>query len=179
MSRLQMTANTLNALKGWPSMHAVDFTAALDPGIPAGDLPVLPGHVVSLNPSGNFILGVGDDNVMPMFYFAASDDSDVSNYGGDPSTERGVWVPIAPTGQSVALVAKGAYELVSTAFVEASYAPNAFLTANKSLAAAPGKLRAGTLGTNMIVGQVSRGIVDNGYGHRALAFWPIHAYVYP
>jgi hypothetical protein len=46
------------------------------------------------------------------------------------------------------------------------------LTANKSGSAAPGKLRSGTINTNMIVGIVSRGVVDNGYGKNALAFWP-------
>lgn len=177
MTRLQMTANTLNALKGWPSMHAVDFTAALDPDIPSEDLPVLAGSVVSLNSSGNYILGVGTSNVMPLFYFPNSDDPDVQNDGGDASTTRGVFVPIAPTGQAVSLVAIGAYELVSTAFVAGSYPPNTPLTANKSGSATPGKLRAGTINTHMIVGLVSRGIVDNGYGHNALAFWPCPIFV--
>lgn len=168
----QMTANSLNALKGWPQMNAVDYHAAFDSSIPSGDLPVLAGSVVSLNTSGNYILGVGNDNVMPLFLFNNSDDPDVVNDGGDASTTAGVWVPITPTGQALALVAVGAYELVSTAYVAGSYPPNTALTANKSGSAAPGKLRAGTLYTNMIVGIVSRGVVDNGYGKNALAFWP-------
>jgi hypothetical protein len=147
----QMTANSLNALKGWPQMNAVDYHAAFDSSIPSGDLPVLAGSVVSLNSSGN---------------------PDVVNDGGDASTTAGVWVPITPTGQALALVAVGAYELVSTAYVSGSYPPNTALTANKSGSAAPGKLRSGTLYTNMIVGIVSRGVVDNGYGKNALAFWP-------
>lgn len=177
MSRLQMTANTLNALKGWPHMHAVDFSAEFDPGIPSDDLPVLPGTVVSLNPSGKYILGVGNSNVMPMFIFPASDDADVANYGGNASTDRGVWVSVGPTGQAVSLVAIGAYELVSTAFVSGSYPPNTPLTANKSGGSDPGKLRTGVINTNMIVGLVSRGVVDNGYGHNALAFWPCPIFV--
>lgn len=168
----QMTANTLNALKGWPQMNAVDYHASFDPGIPSGDLPVRAGSVVSLNSSGNFILGVGNSPVMPMFLFNNSDDPDVSNDGGDASTDAGVFIPISPTGQAMALVAVGAYELVSTAFVAGVYAPNTPLTANKSGSADPGKLRSGTLYTNMIVGFVSRGVVDNGYGKNALAFWP-------
>jgi len=79
---------------------------------------------------------------------------------------------MSPTGQAMALVAIGAYELVSTAFVSGSYAISQPLTANISGRAAPGKLRGGTLYTNMIVGFVSRGVVDNGYGQNALAFWP-------
>lgn len=168
----QMTANTLNALKGWPQMNAVDYHAKFSAAIPSGDLPVLAGSVVSLNSSGDFILGVGNTKVMPMFSFNNSDDPDVSNEGGDASTDRGVFIPMSPTGQAMALVAIGAYELVSTAFVSGSYAINQPLTANLSGSADPGKLRGGTLYTNMIVGFVSRGLVDNGYGQNALAFWP-------
>lgn len=168
----QMTANTLNALKGWPSMNAVDFHAAFDSGISSSDLPVLAGSVVSLNSAGDFILGVGNTRVMPLFLFNNSDDPDVVNDGGDASTEAGVFIPIGPTGQAMALVAVGAYEFVSTAFVAGSYPPNTALTSNVSGGSNPGKLVAGTMYSNMIVGLVSRGVVDNGYGKSALAFWP-------
>jgi hypothetical protein len=168
----QMTANTLNALKGWPQMNAVDYHASFDSSIPAGDFPVLSGTVVSLNSSGNYVLGVGDTVAIPMFLFNNSDDPDVSNDGGDASTTPGVFIPITPTGQALALVGVGAYELVSTAYVPGAYAPNTPLTADLSGGAAPGKLRAGTLYTDTIVGFVSRGVVDNGYGKSALAFWP-------
>lgn len=168
----QMTSNTLNALKGWPQMNAVDYHSQFSSTIPSGDLPVLAGSVVSLNSSGDFILGVGTTNVMPMFLFNNSDDPDVANDGGDASTTRGVYVPMSPTGQAMALVAVGAYELVSTAYVSASYSINQPLTAGLSGGANPGKLKGGTLYTDMIVGFVSRGVVDNGYGKNALAFWP-------
>lgn len=164
----QMTANTLNALKGWPQMNAVDYTAALDSAITT----VVPaGSVVSLNSSGKFILGVGNTKVMPMFLFANSDDPDIVNDGGDATTVKGVFIPIGPTGQSLALVATGAYELVTTSYVSGSYLPNAALT-SATTGSNAGKLSAGTMGTNMIVGLVSRGVVDNGYGKNALAFWP-------
>jgi len=175
----QMTANTLNALKGWPQMNAVDYHAAFDSSIPAGDLPVLAGSVVSLNSSGDYILGVGTTSVMPLFLFNNSDDPDVSNDGGDASTDAGVYIPISPTGQAMALVAIGAYELVSTAFVDATYAPNTPLTADLSGGGDPGKLQEGTLYTDMIVGFVSRGVVDNGYGKNALAFWPFPVFPTP
>jgi len=168
----QMTANTLNALKGWPQMNAVDYHTAFDSSIPSADLPVLAGSVLSLNAAGNYILGVGTTPVMPLFSFNSSDDPDVSNDGGDASTDAGVWIPIAPTGQSMALVATGAYELVSTAFVDGAYPPNTPLTADVSGGTAPGKLVAGIRYTDMIVGIVSRGVVNNGYGKNALAFWP-------
>jgi len=175
----QMTANTLNALKGWPQMNAVDFHTEFDSAIPSGDLPVLAGSVLSLNSSGNYILGVGTTSVMPMFSFNNSDDPDVANDGGDASTDAGVFIPISPTGQALALVAIGAYELVSTAFVDAAYAPNDALTADLSGGGAPGQLQGGTLYTDMIVGIVSRGVVDNGYGKNALAFWPFPVFPTP
>jgi len=175
----QMTDRTLNALKGWPSQSAVDYVAEFATTIPSNQFPVSAGSVVSLNPSGQYILGVGNTNVMPLFLFSNSDDPSVSNDGGDASTAVGGWVPIFPSGSAaasggaLALVACGAYELVSTAFVVGqSYAPNTPLTANLSNAADPGKLRPGTIGTNMIVGLVSRGVVNNGYGKNAVAFWP-------
>lgn len=167
----QMTANSLNALKGWPQMNAVDYTATFASSIPAGDLPVLAGSVVSLNSAGQYILGVGNTKVMPLFLFNNSDDPDVANDGGNAATTAGVFIPIGPTGQALALVATGPYELVSTAFVTGSYPPNTALTAALSGSANPGKLQTGVINTNMIVGIVSRGVVDNGYGRSALAFW--------
>lgn len=165
----QMTANTLNALKGWPQPAAVDFHTEFDDAITEV---VLAGSVVHINSAGKYALGVGTTPVMPLFMFNNSDDPDVINEGGDPATEKGVWVSISPTGQAMALVAVGAYELVSTAFVDGDYAPNDPLTSDLSGGGDPGLLQVGTLYTDMIVGFVSRGVVDNGYGHDAVAFWP-------
>lgn len=171
----QMTAKTLNALKGWPQPAAVDFHTEFADTI-ADE--VLPGSVVHLNSAGQYELGVGTDPVMPLFMFNGSNDPDVKNEAGDPATEKGVWVPINPTGQAMALVAIGAYELVSTAFVDGSYEPNDPLTSAKTGGSA-GLLVGGTLYTDMIVGIVSRGVVDNGYGYDALAFWPFPVFPNP
>ncbi len=168
----QMTAKTLNALKGWPSLSAVDFSAKFDPGIPSIDLPVPPGACVSLNSAGNYILGVGNSKVMPLFTFYGSDDPSVTINGGNPATDPGVYVGFSPSGNALALVGCGAYELLTTNFVAGSYPPNTALTSAKSGGSNPGKLVAGTMHTNMIVGIVSRGVINNGYGHAALAFWP-------
>jgi len=168
MSFGQMTTKTLNALKGWPNPAALDFHTEFDPSVTV-DVP--PGAVVRLNNSGRYVLGVGNNRVMPLFVFAGSKDPDVVNPSGNPATDRGVFVPISPTGQALTLVATGGYELVSTHFVPGTYTPNTPLT---SPATGPdaGKLAPGTMYTNMIVGLVSRGEVDNGYGTRGLAFWP-------
>jgi hypothetical protein len=171
----QMTAKTLNALKGWPQPSAVDFHTEFSEDITDE---VLPGTVVHLNEDGRYELGVGQLAVMPLFMFNGSLDPDVKNEGGDPATEKGVWVPINPTGQAMALVAVGAYELVSTAFVDDTYDPNDPLTSDTGGGDA-GKLAAGTLYTDMIVGFVSRGVIDNGYGHEALAFWPFPVFPNP
>lgn len=164
----QMTAETLNALKGWPSQTAVDFTAKLAASVTSR---VPAGSVVRLNNSLEFELGVGTRTVMPMFTFHASDDPDIVNDGGSAASVKGVFIAIAPTGQMLALVANGAYELVSTNFVAGTYNPNTLLTSADSGGTA-GQLVAGVLKTNTIVGIVSRGVVDNGYGTNALAFWP-------
>jgi len=169
-----MTQYTLNALKGWPQPAAVDFNTTFDPTVIAGNAVVLPGSVVHLSPAGQYLLGVGDLKVMPLFMFNGSDDPDVMNNSADASTTKGVFIPINPTGQAMALVAIGAYELVSTAFVAGTYAPNDHLTSTVSPAIDAGQLKVGTVWTDTICGIVSRGVVDNGYGYDAIAFWPIY-----
>jgi|SRR5262245_4680644 len=171
-----MTEKTLNALKGWPQPAAVDFHSRFDDAALAalGVTRVEQGSVVRLSATGLYLLGVGNINCMPMFTFQASDDPDVLNYGGNPATKKGAWIPVSPTGQVMALPANGAYELVSTAFIEADRAnlvPNALLTSPSSGANA-GRIGIGIKGTNLIIGICSRGIVDNGYGYDAVAFWP-------
>jgi hypothetical protein len=163
-----MTAETLNALKGWPQMAAVDFHTEFDASVTTL---VLPGSVVHLSAAGTYLLGVGTLPVMPMFMFNGSQDADVVNNGGNPATQKGVWIGTSPTGQAMALVAVGAYELVSTAFVAGTFNPNDPLTSDLTGVNA-GLLHVGVLYTDMIVGFVSRGVTDNGYGHDAVAFWP-------
>jgi hypothetical protein len=167
----QMTAFTLNALKGWPQPAAVDFNTEYD--VSLANVLVPPGTVVHLSINGYYLLGVGDLAVMPLFMFNGSDDPDVINDGGDAATTKGVYIAINPTGQAMALVANGAYELTSTNFVAGSYAPNDPLTSTLSPDANAGALQVGSLYTDMIVGIVSRGVVDNGYGYDAVAFWPL------
>ena len=170
MALIKMTERTLNALKGWPHEAALDFTSSLDSSV---TVTVNAGSVVHLNSSGYFILGVGSKTVMPMFTFNNSDDPDVVNNGGDPSVDKGAFVAVSPTGQMMALPAKGAYELVSTSYTGSSFPINTHLTSVLTGATA-GKLKAGTLWTDTIVGVVSRGLTDNGYGENAVAFWPVY-----
>jgi hypothetical protein len=171
----QMTANTLNALKGWPSQSAVDFHSKFDATILAANEPILAGSVVCLGADGEFELGIDAADRMPLFLFNNSDDPDVENDGGDASTLSGVWVPVAPTGQAMALVAVGAYELTSTQFVTGGNidVPNTPLWSDDA-GGNIGKLDDTTWGgAKTVVGVVSRGVVDNGYGHDSVAFWPV------
>ena len=169
----QMTANTLNALKGWPSQSAVDYSTKLDSSI---STTVLAGSVVHVDPtSGNYKLGQveGSGNVLPLFTFQNSDDPDVVNDGGDaaPNGDKGVWVPVSPSGNIMALVVTGAYELTSTQYDGAAgdFEPNVPLTG-----LANGKIDATAYNSGLgICGVVSRkGFQDNGYGHNCIAFWP-------
>ena len=169
----KMTAKTLNALKGWPSPSAVDFTAEFDESVFDIVTRVEQGSVVHLNDDLKYELGVGTLDVMPLFTFQASDDPDVLNEGGDPATEKDVWIAINPTGQVMALPANLAAELVSTAFTgdDGDFTPNTLLTSPIAGANA-GRLVPGTKGTDMICAIVSRGITNNGYGFDGVAFWP-------
>lgn len=171
----KMTAHTLEAPKGWPSPHAVDFQAKLSANVTID--PVFAGRVVHLNADGEFEMGVSGTQ-MAMFLFQNSDDPDVKNDGGDPETEVDVWVAIAPTGKINALVAAGAYELASTEYLsadEASLVPNAVLTAgtSNSVSGTGGVLALATLGTHNICGVVSRGVKTNSHLKKEVYFWPV------
>ena len=173
----QMTANTLNALKGWPSQSAVDYTAKLDAQVETdGNTPVLAGAVVHLTATGTFKLGCDSADVMPMFLFQNSDDPDIANDGGNAATVKGVWVPVSPSGNMMALVATGAYELTSTHFVSGStYAVNDPLTSDDTVGNSNvGKVDVTTwTGGKTVCGVVSRVVPqDNGYGTDCIAFWP-------
>ena len=169
-----MVASLLSAIKGWPSMYAVDFIARLSANVTLS--PVPRGTVMHLNSVGEWELGVGNKRVMPGFSFQASDEPDVVNDGGDPATDKRPYVGIVPDAQPniMCIMAVHPCELVSTNYnTGGSYAPNVHLTAAADNAtAAGGRLTPATFGTNTIVGVCSRGVVDNGYGFNGVAFWP-------
>ena len=176
----QMTAHMLDALKGWPSPHAVDFHAKLSANVTID--PVFAGRCVHLNSAGEYEMGIDDTaaNVaMPIFLFQNSDDPDVANDGGDAATEVGVWVPTAPTGMIMGLVAAGAFELFSTEFepeaTAGTYAPNDPLSAvdDNTDAATGGRITKNGIAAyaNHLVGIVSRGVIER-YQRNVLAFWP-------
>ena len=179
----QMTAHTLEAPKGWPSPHAVDFATSFDAtqlAAVSGGV-AFAGRVAHVNASGDYEFGVGNRD-MAIFLFNNSDDPDVENPGGDPATVAGAWIAVAPTGKMMGLVAVGAYELASTEFdATLTYAPNEALTAvTGTTLATCGVLTnaSATPYTNPVCGVVSRGrsstSATNSHGQAELFFWPVY-----
>lgn len=181
----QMTAHTLEAPKGWPSPHAVDFRARVSANVDID--PFFAGRCVHLNGSGEYETGVpaGGAGVghMAIFTFQNSDDPDVANPGGitgQESDEPGGWMAVAPTGYLMGLVAAGAYELETTEFepegsIGSAYAPGHTLRAIQSDADAVigGRITKGIQYMHPIVGVVSRAVFQNSHGRNALPFWPV------
>lgn len=182
----QMTAHTLDAPKGWPSPHAVDFRAKLSTNVTID--PFFAGRCVHLNGAGEYESGVpaGGAGIghMALFVFQNSDDPDVANPGGITGLESddpGGWMAVAPTGQIMGLVAEGAYELETTEFEPETslgevYAPGDLLQGINANADAVtgGRITKGIQYVVPIVGVVSRGVVAHGIsGKDVLAFWPV------
>jgi hypothetical protein len=171
----QMFDHTLDAVKGWFHMAALDFTAKVSAD-ETDSAYVFAGRVVHLDNDGEFRLGCTGSQ-MPIFLLQNGTDADVANAGG------GVWYPISPEGNITGLVAKGAYELETTEFDGTlTYYPNDYLRCDAS-GATNGKLtNAGvrTLvngGSNptAIVGVVSRAPRKRQTDRNTvLAFWPVY-----
>jgi len=173
----QMFDHTLDAIKGWFHMAALDFTAKLSSNVTV-DV-VYAGRCVHLNSSGEFELGCTGSQ-MPIFLLQNSDDNDVANSGGTR------WYPIGPAGNITGLVAKGAYELETTEFDSAlTYAPNEYLRCKSSsnsstdggllTNASVSVLEDGGSNPTAIVGVVSRGVRKRQSDrNNVLAFWPIY-----
>ena len=178
----QMFDHTLDAIKGWFHMAALDYTAKLSSDVTVTT--VYAGRCVHLNATGEFELGC-QGSQMPIFILQNSDDNDVSNTGGT------TWYPIGPTGVITGLVAKGSYELETTEFDTArTYAPNDFLRCKSSSnSSADGGLLtnngvvtlenssslSSSTNPTAVVGVVSRGVRKRQSDrNNVLAFWPTY-----
>ena len=173
----QMFDHTLDAIKGWFHMAALDFTAKLSSNVTI-DV-VYAGRCVHINSDGEFELGCTGSQ-MPIFLLQNSDDNDVANSGGTK------WYPIGPSGNITGLVAKGAYELETTEFDSANtYAPNEYLRCKSSSNSSTdgglltnsgvSTLENGGSNPTAIVGVVSRGVRKRQSDRNdVLAFWPIY-----
>lgn len=170
----QMFDHMLNPAKGWPHMAALDFQARQSMNVLYR---MRAGQVGHINLAGELEPGV-QLYQMGLFLFQGADDLDVNNQGNDQ------WIPISPSGRIMCLVAGGDYELESTEFISSlvfqpnnllrspvgNTAPDEFLSGMLRNDAIPAPLYG--VAAPAIVGVVSRGVFNNAYGRRVLAFWP-------
>lgn len=183
----QMFAHTLDAVKGWFHMAALDFTAKLSDNV---TITAYAGRCVHLNNDGEFEMGVTGSQ-MPIFLLQNSTDSDVANSGDSNGNGGALWYPIGPDGNLTGLVAKGAYELETTEFDTAqTYYPNDYLkaVASNSNQTTGGRLTNQSIVTlenssslssstnpTAIVGVVSRAPRKRQSDRNTvLAFWPVY-----
>lgn len=192
-----MLQHCLNPIGGVAmDIETLNFSAPLAAAVTID--PFYGGRVVHLNDSGYFETGVPDGTNanataskahMPLFTFQDSDSPDVQNYGGISGSAGDApnsWISAGPSGKIKAFVATGATELQTTEFVPeatlgSTYSPGDTLkaaVANTTLATG-GVLTKGLLGTNAIVGVVSRAVYKNENGYNVLSFWPVLLPVYP
>jgi hypothetical protein len=170
----QMHDHTLDAVKGWFHMHALDFTAKVSDN---ETQTVYAGRVAHINDDGEYELGVTGSQ-MPIFLFQNASDPDVSNAGGT------LWYPSSPEGNITGLVGTGSYELETTEFDSGqTYHQNDLLKAVNTNSTAKGKLTNSGVSTlenagsnpTAVVGVVSRPPrkrqSDRG---QVLAFWSIY-----
>lgn len=175
----QAFEHSLTPMKGWPHQAAVDFSAKISANV---TFTVPAGRVAHLNASGEYEMGVSGKE-MPMFLFQGQADFDVNNPG---TSAKGTFVhqAIAPTGEQMALVAAGAYEINSTEFdTSKSYPINALLTAvaSNTVLATGGVLTSVNSAGNAVrqyidaaCGVVSRGKLRNEFQQDVISFWPIY-----
>jgi hypothetical protein len=151
-----MYVHALDPLKGWFNLSALDKSAAFDSSILSNGVTVYPGRVVFCNDAGYFSNDRYSDSThpggtltfkntaMPMFLWAGTGDADVYNDGtaatqaqwGGGTGNVTNWIPVMPSGVSMALVATGGYELQTTEFYSSAstnYTVNAPLAAINNL----------------------------------------------
>ncbi len=174
-----INAHVLNPLKGWPQNAALDFSAPISAAaLAATETGVLyAGSCVHLDTNGEYALGCEKASAlchMPIFLFPNSDDPDVSNDGGITGTvndDPDGWAAVK-RNNVLGLVATGGYELETTEYIGTPTIGKAL----KALTSDKGKLAVGTVGTDTVVGIVSRGVKNLGQldnRTQTLAFWPV------
>ncbi len=168
----QMFDHSLDAVKGWipGNMASLDKSAKLSANVTVD--PVYAGRVAHLNDDGEFELGVTGSQ-MAIFLGQNSDDSDVSNLGGNN------WQAVSSTGVMSGIVATSGTELASSEFDSAmTYHVNDLLraVASNSNATTGGRLTNAsvTLNTTACVGVVSKVPALNHHRVSIITFWPVY-----
>ena len=165
----QVFDHHLDALKGWPAPHALDFHAPLVSGLTAT---VWAGKVMTLNASGQFVPGLLSQ-AMPIFIRQNEDDYDTGPFPG--ATAGRTFGSDGPLLSG--LVATGPYELQTTEFIDGTYLPNDVLTSKTEAELGGNESDAGkvTLGFGFynddVCGVVSKGKLTNHNAKSVLQFW--------
>lgn len=190
MSR-SMIAHYGHVLSGpqMPGLERVEFSAPISANVTFND-PVgggtsdfVPaGRILHLNSSSEFETGLpaASTTVMPLLSTVDSDHPDVLNPSPNAATTLDPYVPVGPVGNVTAIPVCTGYEFQSTEFESETslgdtYDPNDALTATNANAtfATGGRITLGTLGTDHILGLVSRGpqstLAPN--AQSVLSFW--------
>jgi hypothetical protein len=158
-----MFDHELNPVKGWPSPYAVDKAAE-----PADGVTWNGGMIMSLDANGDLVLGVGNTD-MGIAMLQNSTDPDVAQDHGGISG-----------GVGSGLVCGYNYEVESTEFVAAQYAPGDLLTSTQAPDPNAGLLQASTYPLDCVVGVVSDGTFTNDHNVDVLRFWtqylPVHTH---
>lgn len=130
----QMFERSLDAVKGWFHLAALDKSAKLSSTL-LGSTTVPAGRVAVIDDNGEFVLNrttiTNTETAMPIFLWNGSDHPDVYNDGTSSVTGTVHWYGISPTGVMSGLVATGGYELQTTEFDDTqTYVANDLLTAS-------------------------------------------------
>jgi len=176
----QMFEHFLDPLKGWWDWACLNFVAKQSADVEF-DIPA--GRVVHLNSSGEFVTGQSGVT-MPMFLFTGSAAFDVNVPSGTTAAGTFVSQPILPSGEMMALVATGGYELSSTEYdTTKTYAVNDLLTAHpadddSAVGGVLTNVKVGGGGSTTyidpICGVVSKIGQRNEYNVRVLHFWTVY-----
>lgn len=153
----QMFDHGIDPIKGWFYLSALDKSAAPDDPT---DARLIAGRVVHLDSAAKFVPGLAADAV-GIFLWQSGGSFDVLRDSGGIGG-----------GIHSGLVSTGGYELETTEFIDATFAPNTPLTADAPGAGDDiGKIKEGTIATDTLVGIVSDGKRTNENGIDVVRFW--------
>lgn len=154
----QYYTHNVQAVSGANGAHDLQYKAAVETG-----QSFYRGALVTLNSSGNIIKGITTEHDMPMWTITGTDDYD---FNGDIGNVSG--------GTVSAYVATGGYEIFTTEYVSATYAPNAMLCPATGGDAGKVKAAATAYSLKLVCGVVSKGNTTDIYSVAVLYFWPVY-----
>jgi len=133
MVRRIKTHHTADVIKGNRAPNDLDKQLEFDPvelSLITGGV-IFEGRIVHINDQNRWALGVGDQH-LPWVLMNNSDDLDVVNDGGDPTTEADAWKASTPSGEAKAVCVIGSEFEVTEFDTSRTYLNNDPLTAPPS-----------------------------------------------